>query len=95
MHGCIGAIDDTHIPCVPPGENVDAWMNRKGYYSQNVLAACSFDMKFTYILAGYEGSCHDARILEEAIAFHGFPIPSQGKHRFQIMLVFTYNKGIQ
>ncbi|GMN45017.1 hypothetical protein TIFTF001_014217 [Ficus carica] len=32
-------------------------------------------MKFTYMLAGYEGSCHDARMLEEAITFHGFPIP--------------------
>ncbi|GMN63952.1 hypothetical protein TIFTF001_033020 [Ficus carica] len=45
----------------------------------NVLAACLFDMKFTYMLAGYEGSCHDARMLEEAIAFHGFPIPPPSK----------------
>ncbi|GMN58186.1 hypothetical protein TIFTF001_027275 [Ficus carica] len=50
-----------------------------GYHSQNVLAACLFDMKFTYMLAGYEGSCHDARMLEEAIAFHGFPKPPPGK----------------
>ncbi|GMN31825.1 hypothetical protein TIFTF001_046550 [Ficus carica] len=25
--GCIGAIDGTHIPCVPPSENADAWIN--------------------------------------------------------------------
>ncbi|GMN23299.1 hypothetical protein TIFTF001_040435 [Ficus carica] len=36
-------------------------------------------MKFTYMLAGYEGSCHDARMLDEAIAYHGFPIPPPGK----------------
>ncbi|GMN60756.1 hypothetical protein TIFTF001_029847 [Ficus carica] len=36
-------------------------------------------MKFTYMLAGYERSCHDARIMEEATAFHGFSIPSPGK----------------
>jgi hypothetical protein len=30
------------------------------------------------MLAGYEGSCHDARMLDEAIAFHGFPIPPPG-----------------
>ena len=60
-------------------DNSKAWINRKGANSQNVLAACSFDMKFTYMLAGYEGSCHDARMLEEAIAFHGFPIPPPGK----------------
>ncbi|GMN43243.1 hypothetical protein TIFTF001_012447 [Ficus carica] len=45
----------------------------------NRRAVCSFDMKFTYMLAGYEGSCHDARMLEEAIAFHDFPIPPPGK----------------
>ncbi|GMN74923.1 hypothetical protein TIFTF001_053272, partial [Ficus carica] len=73
--GCIGAIDCTHIPCVPPSENADAWINRKGFHSQNILAACSFDMKFTYMLIGYEGSCHDARMLGEAIAFKDFPIP--------------------
>ncbi|GMN35011.1 hypothetical protein TIFTF001_042153 [Ficus carica] len=74
-HGCIGAIDGTHIPCVPPSENADGWINRKGFHSQNILAACLFDMKFTYMLTGYEGSCHDARMLREAIAFKGFPIP--------------------
>ncbi|GMN68846.1 hypothetical protein TIFTF001_037894 [Ficus carica] len=72
--GCIGTIDGTHIPCVPPSENADAWINRKRFHSQNILAACSFDMKFTYMLTGYEGSCHDARMLGEAIAFKGFPI---------------------
>ncbi|GMN65757.1 hypothetical protein TIFTF001_034845 [Ficus carica] len=36
-------------------------------------------MKFTYMLAGYEGSSHDAIMLEEAIAFHGFPLPPRGK----------------
>ncbi|GMN63337.1 hypothetical protein TIFTF001_032422 [Ficus carica] len=72
---CIGAIDGTHVPCVPRHENADGWINRKGFHSQNILAACSFDMKFTYMLAGYEGSCHDAKMLDETIAFHGFPMP--------------------
>ncbi|GMN58660.1 hypothetical protein TIFTF001_027759 [Ficus carica] len=76
---CIGAIGGTHVPCMPREENSETWINRKGVNSQNVLAACSFNMKFTYMLAGYEGSCHDTRMLEEAIAFHGFPIPSPGK----------------
>ncbi|GMN56296.1 hypothetical protein TIFTF001_025414 [Ficus carica] len=50
--GCIGAIDGTHVPCVPPSENADGWINRKGFHSQNILAACSFDMKFMYMLTG-------------------------------------------
>ncbi|GMN27698.1 hypothetical protein TIFTF001_050487 [Ficus carica] len=78
--GRIGAIDGTHVPCVALRENADAWINRKGHHSQNVLVACSFDMRFTYMLTGYEGSCHDARMLDEAIAFYGFPIPPPGEH---------------
>ena len=85
MQGCIGSIDGTHIPCVPLRENSDAWYNRKGFHSQNVLAACSFDMRFTYMLAGYEGSCHEAGMLEEVIAFHDFPIPSPGKIIYHII----------
>ena len=80
IQGCIGAIDGTHVPCVPLRDNADAWINRKGQQTQNVLAACSFDMRFTFMLAGYEGSCHDSRMLDEAIALYGFPIPPQGKH---------------
>ena len=32
--------------------------------TQNVLAAISFDLKFTYVLAGWEGSAHDSRVLK-------------------------------
>ncbi|CAI0550362.1 unnamed protein product, partial [Linum tenue] len=31
------------------------------------LAACTFDLKFTYALAGWEGSASDSRILENAL----------------------------
>ena len=88
MQDCIDAIDGTHIPCVPQEENSETWINKKGVHSQNVLAACSFDMKFTYMLADYEGSCHDAKMLEEAIAFHGFPIPLPGKIMCQMIGLF-------
>ena len=61
---------------------------KKGVHSQNVLAASSFDMKFTYMLACYKGFCHDARMLEEAIAFHKFSIPPFGKILYIIMTVY-------
>ena len=35
--------------------------------TQNVLAAVSFDLKFVYVLAGWEGSAHDATILADAL----------------------------
>ena len=40
---------------------------RKNYHTQNVLAAVDFDLKFTYVLAGWEGSAHDATILADAL----------------------------
>jgi hypothetical protein len=41
---------------------------RKNYTTQNVLAAVDFDLKFTYVLAGWEGSAHDATVLVDALA---------------------------
>jgi hypothetical protein len=36
--------------------------------SQNVLAVCGFDMKYLYILSGWEGSAADGSILSDARA---------------------------
>ena len=33
----------------------------------NILAACTFDLKFTYVLPGLEGSTSDSRILETTL----------------------------
>ncbi|XP_024023439.1 uncharacterized protein LOC112092203 [Morus notabilis] len=76
---CVGALDGTHVPCVPPPDNPEVWRNRKGFMSQNVLGVCSFDMKFTYMLAGWEGSAHDARVLESALdgRHKKFPTPPE------------------
>ena len=82
VQNCIGAIDGTHIPCTPIGvQNPTAYRNRKGFNSLNVMAACSFDMKFTYIFSGWEGSAHDARVLADAVAEpkFKFPHPPLGK----------------
>ncbi|GJV94458.1 putative nuclease HARBI1 [Tanacetum coccineum] len=48
----------------------------RGDCDQNVLAICDFNMIFTYIVAGWEGTAHDARILNEALddPIYEFPI---------------------
>ena len=47
--------------------------------TQNVLAAVDFDLKFTYVLAGWEGSAHEATILADALERDdGFRVP-EGK----------------
>ena len=55
------------------------WRNRKGELTQNVLAVCGFDMLFHYVLPGWEGSAHDAKVLQDAINNRGFTIP-KGKY---------------
>ena len=40
---------------------------RKHTTTQNVLAAVDFDLRFTYVLAGREGSAHDSLILADAL----------------------------
>ncbi|KAJ4793852.1 nuclease [Rhynchospora pubera] len=47
-----------------------------GFISQNVLAACSFDMIFQYVAVGWEGSASDARVLRWATEEGGFQVPN-------------------
>jgi hypothetical protein len=44
-----------------------AFRGCKGSTTQNVMVVVDFDMKFTYVLAGSEGSAHDALILTDAL----------------------------
>ena len=53
-----------------------AFRGRKSSPTQNVMAAVSFDLKFTFVLAGWEGSAHDALILSDAIGRNGFTVPA-------------------
>ena len=48
--------------------------------TQNVLCVCDFTMKFTFVLAGWEGTANDSRILAECInnPDMNFPMPPEG-----------------
>ena len=43
---------------------------RKDYPTQNILAACSFDLKFTYVLLSWDGTTSNSRILKDALKCH-------------------------
>ncbi|XP_060188606.1 uncharacterized protein LOC132617582 [Lycium barbarum] len=64
---CIDAIDGTHVRVKVSQSEAPKYRGRKDYPTQNVLAACSFDLKFTYVLAGWEGTASDSRIMKEAL----------------------------
>lgn len=78
LENAIGAIDGTHIACTPSVADRDATRNRKGFYSQNCLVACSFDLDFLYVLSGWEDSVADASVYHDACTTD-FTIPD-GKY---------------
>ncbi|KAM6567969.1 hypothetical protein CsatA_027097 [Cannabis sativa] len=78
---CVGAIDGTHVSAVAPALKQLAYRGRKVDVTQNVMAACSFNMMFTYVYAGWEGTANDSRVLQDAIRKDdSFPMPPQGKY---------------
>ncbi|KAL5150035.1 hypothetical protein HKD37_13G036744 [Glycine soja] len=64
---CIGALDETHIPVTVSPDERPRYRNRKGDVSTNVLAACGPDLRFIYVLPGWEGSAGDSRVLRDAL----------------------------
>jgi DDE superfamily endonuclease len=76
---CVGAVDGTHIPVSPPYAERVAFRDRSGNLSQNVLAICNFDMRFTDVLSGWEGSVADSTLWIEAHRLGAVSIP-QGKY---------------
>lgn len=78
FQNAIGACDGTHILAKVPYIDQQRFRCRKGFTSQNVFAACSFDFRFLFIHPGWEGSAHDGRVLEDAEG-NGFSIPN-GKY---------------
>jgi hypothetical protein len=54
-------------------------MNRHGYTSQNVMAICDFDLRFTFVVDGWPGSVHDTRVWSDAqVAYPHYPHPPTG-----------------
>ena len=60
-----------------PMEDRARYRNRKGDLSTNVLGVCDPNMKFAYVLPGWEGSAQGSRVLGDALyRRHGLKIPS-------------------
>ena len=78
FQNCLGAIDGTHVPITISEEKQAPYRNRKGTLSQNIMLACDFDLNFTFISSGWEGSATDARVLSSTL-LGGFHVP-EGKY---------------
>ncbi|KAL0306146.1 UNVERIFIED_CONTAM: hypothetical protein Sradi_6031900 [Sesamum radiatum] len=74
-------MDGTLVPAWVPRVDQHRYRSRKGRLAQNVLAICDFEMNFTYVYAGWEGSAADARVLDNAVSQDpNFPFPPIGKY---------------
>ena len=75
----IGAIDGTHINCIPSAKDIQLAHNCKGGVSQNCLAVVSMDMHFQYFISGWDGCAADSSMYSKA-RMKDFPIPEG--HRY-------------
>ncbi|XP_012841169.1 PREDICTED: uncharacterized protein LOC105961482 isoform X2 [Erythranthe guttata] len=64
---CVGAIDGTHIRLKVSNSDAPRYRGRKSFPTQNILVASNFDLMFTYVLPGWEGSASDSRILNDSL----------------------------
>jgi hypothetical protein len=86
---CIGAIDGTHIPVMVPTSEIPKYIGRHGHTSQNVMAVCDFDMRFTIVVTGWLGSIHDTRVLSDTLLTYKdqYPKPPNGMKQFVTCVV--------
>jgi hypothetical protein len=86
---CIKAIDGTHVPCMVPNDKFVQHLCHKGMTTQNVMAVCDFDMRFTFVLAGWPGSVHNMRVFNDATTTYSyvFPHPPAGTQLFDTIFV--------
>ncbi|KAL1560834.1 hypothetical protein AAHA92_11004 [Salvia divinorum] len=74
--GCLGALDGTYINVLVGSEDKPRYRTRKGQVATNTLVVCTRDMRFVYVLAGWEGSAGDARVLRDAVTrTRGIKVP--------------------
>ena len=77
-----GALDGTHIHCIVDKHSHLAYRCGRDprYTTHNVLGVCDFNMRFTFVSAGWEGIAHDCKVLIHALSDpkHNFPHPTGG-----------------
>lgn len=61
--GIVGSIDGTHIPIRAPKEHHNAYINRKGFHSIQLMAIADHNLLFMYGYTGEVGCTHDKRVL--------------------------------
>ncbi|VVA41809.1 PREDICTED: putative nuclease HARBI1, partial [Prunus dulcis] len=72
---CIFTIDGVHVKAAIPPEDQVPYIGRKGILTQNIMAACNFDMQFIFACAGCKGTAHDTRVFLSALRNNALNFP--------------------
>jgi len=64
----LGALDGCHVDVCVDVAAQGRYRNRKQQITTNMLGACDRNMKFVYVLPGWEGSSSDSRVLRDAMS---------------------------
>ena len=73
----MGALDGTYIKVNVPEVDKPIYRTRKSEIATNVLGVCSRNMKFIFVLPGWEGLASDSRVLRDAISrSNGLRVPT-------------------
>ena len=55
--------------------------------TQNVLAMCDFDVLFTFVYSGWEGTANDSRVFLDVLSpENNFPKPNGGMFIFYLFI---------
>ena len=63
----LGALDGCHVDVSVPVAAQGRYRNRKQDVSTNMLGVVDWNMKFPYVLPGWEGSASDSRVLHDSM----------------------------
>jgi hypothetical protein len=63
----LGALDGCHVDVCVNIPDQGRYRNRKQQITTNMLGVCDWNMKFLYVLPGWEGSASDSRVLRDAM----------------------------
>ncbi|KAJ4802665.1 nuclease [Rhynchospora pubera] len=77
---CVGAIDGTHFRIKVNSKEAPKYRGRKDIPTMNVLAACTPNLKFTYVLVGWAGTASDSKIMKNALRRRNPLIIPEGKY---------------
>jgi hypothetical protein len=75
----LGALDGCHIDVCVDAADQGRYKNRKQQITTNMLGVVDWNMKFLYVLPGWEGSASDSRVLRDAMRLSrqdGFVVPT-------------------